>query len=135
MTQRLTEYAKRLRKDSTDAERLLWARVRASQLRGHKFKRQLPIGPYIEDFVCFEAKLVVELDGGQHVELDNLDRSRDAWLRSNRFQVLRFWNNDVMQNLDGVLERIVEHLPLSPVLAHKGRRRMVARNERGATPG
>jgi very-short-patch-repair endonuclease len=106
----LNQHAKRLRKDSTDAERLLWRNVRASRLEGHKFRRQQPIGPYIVDFVCFEAKLVVELDGGQHAQAEAADRTRDTWLRAQGFGVLRFWNNDVMQNLDGVLAQIMENL-------------------------
>ena len=111
---RLTEFAKRLRRDTTDAERLLWSRLRASQLSGHKFKRQQPIGNYIVDFVCFDAKLIIELDGGQHADQDEADRSREAWLRSQGFRVIRFWNNDVMHNLDGVLERIMENLASYP---------------------
>ena len=100
---RLTQYAKRLRSNSTNAERLLWMRLRGSRLRGYKFKRQQPLGLYIVDFICFEAKLVLELDGGQHADAEGADRSRDAWLQSQGFRVLRLWNNDVLQNIDGVL--------------------------------
>jgi very-short-patch-repair endonuclease len=83
-------------------------------MNGHKFKRQQPIGPCIVDFVCFEAKVVLELDGGQHADAEAEDRARDTWLRAQGFRVLRLWNNDVLQNLDGVLERIVENLAPSP---------------------
>ena len=110
----LTSHAKRLRTESTDAERLVWSRLRAHRLGGWKFKRQQPIGRYIVDFVCFDAKLVVELDGGQHVDAAGTDAERDAWLNSEGFKVLRFWNNDVLSNLDGVLVTIGSHFSPSP---------------------
>jgi very-short-patch-repair endonuclease len=110
----LTGHAKRLRADSTDAERLVWSRLRAHRLLGWKFKRQQPIGRYIVDFVCFDAKLVVELDGGQHADALDEDAIRDAWLGSQGFTVLRFWNNDVLSNLDGVFMTITAQLPPSP---------------------
>ena len=106
----LTPYAKRLRHDSTDAERLLWGRLRAHRLAGFKFRRQAPIGPYIVDFACFEVKLVLELDGGQHADEAKRDAQRDGWLAGQGFRVLRFWNNEVLGNLDGVLERVLEVL-------------------------
>ncbi len=115
-------FAKHLRRNMTDAERLLWQHLRAHRLQGAKFKRQQPLGNYIVDFVCFETKLVVEVDGGQH--LDNVqDEQRDAWLRGQGFEVLRFWNNEVLTQRDAVLERILQALPspLSPTLSHKGR--------------
>jgi very-short-patch-repair endonuclease len=129
---RLTEHARRLRSNSTDAERLLWTRRRAARLNGHKFKRQQPVGAYIVDFVCFEAKVVLELDGGQHAEAAAEDRARDAWLRAQGFTVLRFWNNDVLQNLDGVLERIVENLPPLPGPLPRGEREMMVGDLRNA---
>ena len=102
-------FARRLRRESTDAERKLWSRLRAQQL-GCKFRRQVPIDRFIADFVCIEAKLVIEVDGGQH----NIDVARDlertAVLESAGYLVLRFWNNEVLQNTDGVVERIVETL-------------------------
>jgi very-short-patch-repair endonuclease len=110
----LTTFAKQLRSNSTDLERLLWSRLRANRLTGFKFRRQLPIGPYIVDFACCEARLIVELDGGQHAETVLQDASRDDWLGEQGFRVLRFWNNDVLENLDGVLMRILEHLSPSP---------------------
>ncbi len=99
------EGAKNLRKNSTDAERVLWKVLRAKQVEGLKFRRQEPIGKYIVDFVCFEKDLIVEVDGGQHSEA--VDAGRDAWLRSQGFTVLRFWNHDVLQNIEGVLEVIL----------------------------
>ncbi len=110
----LTSHAKRLRTDSTDAERLVWSRLRAHRLGGWKFKRQQPIGRYVVDFVCFDAKLVIELDGRQHADATDADAARDAWLGSQGFRVLRFWNNDVLSNLDGVLTMIASHLSPSP---------------------
>lgn len=124
MPSRLTPYAKRLRSNSTDAERLLWSRLRANRLAGFKFRRQVPIGPYIVDFACFEAKLIVELDGGQPAEAVEQDARRDGWLGEQGFSVLRFWNNEVLGNLDGVLMRILGHLSVLPSpqpLSHEGR--------------
>ena len=82
-----------------------------------KFKRQKPMGHYIVDFVCVERRLIIELDGGQHAEQTVHDQHRDAWLRSEGYTVLRFWNNDVMQNVEGVFEQIRCTLALSPALA------------------
>jgi len=86
------ERAKQLRKNFTDAERALWRVLRSRQLAGYKFRRQQPLGPYIVDFVCFEARLVVEIDGGQHGEEEQLahDSKRTAWLQNENFRVLRF---------------------------------------------
>ncbi len=114
-------FAKHLRRNMTDVERLLWQHLRAHRLQGAKFKRQQPLGNYIVDFVCFETKLVVEVDGGQH--LDNVqDEQRDAWLRGQGFEVLRFWNNEVLTQRDAVLERILQALSPSPLpLSHEGR--------------
>jgi very-short-patch-repair endonuclease len=99
-----------LRQRSTDAERKLWFALRDRRLQGHKFCRQFPVGPYIVDFLCRYPKLVVELDGGQHSWQQNQDAKRTAWLESKGHFVLRFWNNDVLGNLDGVLQRIAETL-------------------------
>ncbi|WP_309662460.1 DUF559 domain-containing protein [Sphingomonas sp.] len=98
-------HASRLRRDSTDAERLMWRALRNRQLDGLKFRRQATIGPYIPDIVCIDAKLVVEIDGGQHDE--QADRQRSAFLMQRGFKVLRFWNNEVLENCEGVLETIV----------------------------
>jgi very-short-patch-repair endonuclease len=107
-THKLTKIAKTLRKKSTDAELLLWQNLRAKQLEGVKFRRQQPIENFIVDFVSFEKRIVIELDGGQHAVDREKDRERDKLLMQAGFTVLRFWNNDVLENLDGVLERIRE---------------------------
>ncbi|MBX9777137.1 MAG: endonuclease domain-containing protein [Xanthobacteraceae bacterium] len=117
--------ARALRRDMTDAETKIWQRLRAHRFMGLSFRRQLPVGPYIVDFVCLEARLIIEIDGGQH-ESDQAayDAKRDAWLRSQGFRILRFWNNDVLKNLRGVLERVAEAvqepLPPSLTLPRKG---------------
>lgn len=119
--------ARELRKDPTDAERLLWRRLRYWQLDGCKFRRQQPLGPYIVDFVCLQRRLVIELDGGQHAEESDHDTLRDDWLRSQSFTVLRFWNNDVIQNTDAVVEKILEQIQSTPYLnpsPQGGRKRM-----------
>jgi len=85
---------------------LLWSKLRARQIEGCKFRRQAPIGKYIVDFVCHEKRLIVELDGGQHAENCETDRQRDKWLGEQGYKVLRFWNNDVLTNIEGVLETI-----------------------------
>ena len=105
----LTQYAKELRNNGTDTERLLWRHLRNSQLEGVKFRRQQPIEAYIVDFISFDKKLVIELDGGQHAENKSYDDQRDACLRANGYTVLRFWNNEVIQNTAGVLEVIRLH--------------------------
>jgi adenine-specific DNA-methyltransferase len=94
----------------TDAEQLLWRSLRSKQLNGHRFRRQHPIAQYIADFACIEQKLVVEIDGGQHQEQVEYDERRTAFLQKQGWQVLRFWNNDVLNNLDGVLSIIAENL-------------------------
>ena len=109
----LQTFARNMRAAPTDAEAVIWRQLRAHRFAGHKFKRQQPIGNYILDFVCFEAKVIVEVDGGQH-DGSSADKERYAWLESHRFIVLRFWNNDVMQNLEGVLMRILELVAPSP---------------------
>ena len=101
--------ARRLRVDATDAERRLWYRLRSRQIGGAKFVRQDPIGPYVADFVCRELKLIIEVDGGQHAT-DKRDAVRDEWLSDRGYRVLRFWNNDVLANTDGVLESIAAAL-------------------------
>lgn len=98
---------KTLRTNATDAERALWQKLRAKQIR-FRFRRQFPIGPYIVDFVCLRAKLIVEVDGGQHGT--ERDEARTLWLESRGYKVLRFWNNDVLGNTDGVLHMITEEL-------------------------
>ena len=100
------EFARNLRHEQTDCENLLWSRLRAHRLFGLKFRRQQPVGRYVVDFPCPERKLIVELDGGQHMDRAGHDVERDAWLKSEGYVVLRYWNNEVMANLDGVLEDV-----------------------------
>jgi very-short-patch-repair endonuclease len=100
-----TQRARRLRRDSTNAELKLWYRLRSRSILGFKFVRQEPIGPYVVDFTCRERRLIVEVDGGQHADSKS-DLVRDQWLAGHRYRVLRFWNNDVIANIDGVLETI-----------------------------
>jgi very-short-patch-repair endonuclease len=108
--------ARSLRRNSTDAEQLVWNALRAHRLNGASFRRQTPIGPYVADFVCHAAGLVVELDGGQHFEPANMKRDtrRDAFLASKGYRVLRFNNHDVMTNKEGVLETIATALAAAP---------------------
>ncbi|HEV8719793.1 MAG TPA: DUF559 domain-containing protein [Candidatus Binatia bacterium] len=108
--------ARQLRKNLTDAERLLWRKLRLWQVDGFKFRRQQPLGRYIVDFVCLEKRMIIEVDGGQHAEDANYDTDRDAWLRNQGFVILRFWNNDVLKNIDGVLEVIAKNLQSTPYL-------------------
>jgi very-short-patch-repair endonuclease len=101
--------AQRLRREMTDAERNLWSVLRNRQLSGAKFRRQQPIGPFIADFVCQELRLVIEADGGQHA--DNIrDKRRTAFLEGKGYRVLRFWNNEILGNLDGVAQVIAAAL-------------------------
>jgi very-short-patch-repair endonuclease len=102
----MLDNAKILRRNLTDAEQKLWYHLRAHRFMGRKFKRQKPIGRYVVDFICLEEKLIIELDGGQHAENQEYDQERDAWLRGQGYTVLRFWNNELMNETEGVLERI-----------------------------
>ena len=102
----MRRYARSLRTHQTDAERLLWSRLRRRQLAGFKFRRQHQIGLYICDFTCVEAGVVVELDGSQHAENLDYDLRRDRFLRSAGFEVLRFWNSDVLGRTEDVLDTI-----------------------------
>ncbi len=101
----LANFARRLRRNSTEAEKALWRALRSRTLRHVKFRRQAPIGKYIVDFVAFEQHLIIEVDGGQHA---SDDPARTRFLEAEGFRVLRFWNNDVLQNIDGVLSTISE---------------------------
>lgn len=102
----LTEKARVLRKNQTDVEQLLWRHLRNRQFCSYKFRRQFPIAPYIADFVCLDLKLIIELDGGQHTEQTLYDNQRDQFLAERGFKIVRFWNNEVAGNLEGVLEAI-----------------------------
>jgi len=108
--------ARQLRRTATDVERLLWRRLRFWQVDGYKFRRQQPLANYIVDFVCLQKRLIIEVDGGQHAQEVNHDAERDAWLRAQGFTILRFWNNDVLKNIDGVMEMIVKSLQSTPYL-------------------
>ena len=110
----LLNNAKSLRSNQTDAEMQLWYHLRAHRFMDLKFKRQKPIGAYIVDFVCIERKLILELDGGQHAENVGYDERRTKFLESEGYQVLRFWNNQVLQEMDSVLEVIRIEIALSP---------------------
>ena len=102
--------ARQLRSNPTEAEKRLWSKLRLKQIGGHRFRRQVPIGPYIVDFVCLTRRLIIEVDGGQHGARAEQDRARTAWLEAEDFRVLRFWNNEVLGNIEGVYEIIVAHL-------------------------
>ena len=99
-----TTLARNLRKNQTDVEQILWLQLRNRRLLNYKFRRQLPIDPYIVDFVCLDLKLIIELDGSQHSE--QVDEERTLFLGQRGFRVIRFWNNDLLDNLEGVLEQI-----------------------------
>lgn len=106
--------ARSLRETPTDAETLLWFHLRDRRLANHQFRRQRPIGPYFADFACLEAKLIVELDGGQHVEAVEYDEDRTRFVQAQGYRVLRFWNNDVLMQTGTVLEQILIALQQHP---------------------
>lgn len=108
----LKQHARELRENMTDAERHLWMKIRMKQLKGRQFYRQKPIGDYIVDSYCPSAKLVIEIDGSQHLsdETTEYDRIRDEYIRSLGLRVMRFTNNEVLGNIDGVVEKIVEEV-------------------------
>jgi adenine-specific DNA-methyltransferase len=101
---------RQLRRDQTMAEERLWTRLRNRQLEGHKFRRQVPLGAFIVDLACYDARLVIEVDGGLHAEHCEEDAARTQRLESRGFRVLRFWNHEVEENLEGVLAQIAEVL-------------------------
>ena len=104
-----TARARLLRRRMTDAERKLWFALRDRRFADYKFWRQVPVGPFFADFVCFDARLVIEVDGGQHSD-SVMDQRRDRWFEAKGFMVLRYWNNDVLRNLEGVLTALLETL-------------------------
>jgi very-short-patch-repair endonuclease len=110
---RTLRFAKQLRKDMTDAEKKLWYALRDRRFENFKFRRQVPIGKYIADFICQDCKLIVEVDGSQH-EGSEHDKERDAWLTSVGYRVLRFWNIDTFKALDGTLLAILDALNETP---------------------
>jgi len=113
VTNQQREKARELRRSLTDAERKLWHLLRSRQLSHLKFRRQVPLGPWIADFVSCEHKIVVEADGGQHVDSEH-DKIRDIDLAERNFRVLRFCNNDILTNANGMLERILDAIRTSP---------------------
>ncbi len=107
-----TKRARHLRKEMTEAEKKVWQFLKAKKFCGLKFRRQEPIGKYIVDFVCYLPRIIIEIDGGQHAsEILEQDKIRDSWLESQSFRVLRFWNNEVMENCEGVMEVVFRALP------------------------
>ena len=125
MASRLLEFAKGMRRGPTDAEAALWRKVRVGRLGEFKFKRQQPIGSYIVDFVCFDRRLILEVDGGQHDQIT--DTERTCWLEEQGFRVLRFWNNEVLTNMDGVLEAVLRALSQSTPSPARGEGLRVAK--------
>jgi very-short-patch-repair endonuclease len=118
----LKPYARKLRQAQTNAERRMWMLLRDRRLSGCKFRRQHPLGPYIADFCCPEVRLIIELDGGHHASNQNADATRSLVLETQGYRVLRFWNNEVLGNTAGVLQRIVEALKTPhPALSPEGR--------------
>ena len=121
-SQKLRNRARKLRQEQTDVERKLWLRLRDRQLCGAKFRRQHPVGPYIVDFCSAERGLVVELDGGQHAEQTSPDQVRTRFLEADGYRVVRFWNHQVLEQMDAILEEIVRLLSdPHPSLSLKGR--------------
>jgi isoleucyl-tRNA synthetase len=124
--------ARELRQNSTEVEKKLWSELRGRRFENYKFRRQMPLGDYIADFVCWDRALIIELDGGQHAEQKEYDKKRTEYLEGLGFKVVRFWNNDVTQNLEGVLETIAKELadssrPLTLTLSPRERELPVAR--------
>jgi very-short-patch-repair endonuclease len=113
--------ARSLRANATEAEQKLWSRLRTKQLDGFQFRRQYSIGPFFVDFICLEADLIIEVDGSQHAEQEQRDERRSAFLRAYGCQVLRFWNFEVMSDVDSVVERIAEVLRQTPRRGKQGR--------------
>jgi very-short-patch-repair endonuclease len=102
--------AKQLRHEMTEAEKIIWQMLRSRQIEGHRFRRQVPLGRYIADFVCHEARLIVEIDGGQHDLSSEREVLRTRFLESEGYHVLRFWNNEVTENPEGVQSAIAREL-------------------------
>ncbi|HEY1747590.1 MAG TPA: endonuclease domain-containing protein [Xanthobacteraceae bacterium] len=134
MHQRVTKArrlrARRFRQTANDAEQLLWGKLRRFGLEGSHFRRQVPIGPYVADFACLAARVIIELDGSQHGTRPNAlrDDARTRWLHREGYRVIRVWNNEIIQNMDGVLERIYAelfgslHAESAPLKHRRGKR-------------
>jgi very-short-patch-repair endonuclease len=117
-------FARTLRRNQTEAEKRLWRKLRSRDFQGVKFRRQQPLGPYVADFCSFQNKMIIELDGGQHALAQEEDEKRTAYLKRSGFQVIRVWDNEVLNKMEGVLEYIRQSLksaPLTPALSRKGR--------------
>ena len=114
----MKQFARNLRKSSTNAELRLWHHLKKRNLGGYKFRRQHPIPPYVVDLVCLEKKLIVELDGGQHAEETQRDAARTAILESKGYRVIRFWNNDVLTHTEVVLEEVLRRLDSAQETPH-----------------
>ena len=110
MNKTIQQLARNLRNAPTDAEHLLWQHLRKRQMLGHKFRRQQVFGQYIVDFVCIDAKLIIELDGGQHMEQQQADAQRTEYLETSGYHVMRFWNHQVFIELNSVKEEIARYL-------------------------
>jgi len=108
------ERARELRQRSTDSERRLWHWLRNRQIDGVKFRRQVPLGAYVVDFLAADHRLVIEIDGGQHASQQDYDRRRTAWLEAQGYRVIRFWSNEVLANTEGVIAAIGAALKLRP---------------------
>jgi very-short-patch-repair endonuclease len=121
-----TKIARKLRKQQTPQEVRVWSRLRDRQFLGYKFRRQVPLGRYVVDFYCPEKKLVLEIDGGHHMQQQTQDQQREDLLKSQGYQILRFWNSDIEQNLEGVFEKIMQVLqsPSPPSPLPQGERRV-----------
>ncbi len=127
MPNKLTPFAKSLRKEATDTEQLLWCHLKAKRFGGIKFRRQQPIGKYIVDFVSFEKKMIIELDGGQHTSKDERQKDcrRDECLQAQGYRILRFWDHEVLTSIEAVMEVIrtncSDHPPLDPLPSREGK--------------
>lgn len=107
-----TKKARKLRKNMTDAEQKLWSHLRHKQVGGYKFRRQFPLDSYVVDFICLEKKLIIEIDGGQHNNESEYENKRTEFLESQGYTILRFWNNDVLKNIYGVVKVVSKELEL-----------------------
>ena len=128
------ETARRLRANATNAEEILWQHLRRSPVLGTHFRRQVPIGRYVADFACMAARLVIGVDGSQHAEgpVAGNDQERTHWLESEGYRVLRFWNNEITQNIEGVLEAI--HAAISPSMVFDEPMKRMRRRDWTAAP-
>ena len=127
-------HARELRKNLTDAEQRLWQKLKRRQIATVKFRRQQPIGPFIVDFVCFERRLIIEVDGGQHAAQTDYDEERTRWLKVQGYRVLRFWNNEVLADTEAVAQAIFDTVekiggPPTSILPARGRKYLVILKE------